>query len=355
MTGSLVLITGTGRSGTSTMSGALHHLGLFVPGPYLGANESNPKGFFESSWAVRFHKRIASAAGINDFDSNPNAFSRVQAALTSEHRATLCDFVRKQAAVSDQVVVKDPRSVWVQELWRDAAEAAGLRIKYLSMLRHPAEVVGSRTTYYANTSDDRQRRRYETFSVARWVNSSLVNELQTRGQPRAFVQYVDLLADWRATVRRVGEELRLHYPQAPRDTQDHVLDDFVDPGLRRHTVTWDELDVPLPLRNLAQGVWDAVVPLARPGAVDADSSAALDELAPAYQRLFEQSADIAHDATEEARYQARRAGVREARQAARQSPVAPDDSALREIPGRELLAELRRRLLARAHQVANRS
>jgi hypothetical protein len=356
VTGSLVLITGTGRSGTSTMSGALHHLGLFVPGPYLGANESNPKGFFESSWAVRFHKQIARAAGINDFDSNPNAFSRVQAALTQEHRASLCDFVRKQAAVSDQVVVKDPRSVWVQALWRDAAEAAGLRIKYLSMLRHPAEVVGSRTTYYANTSDERQRRRYETFSVARWVNSSLVNELQTRGQPRAFVSYVDLLADWRATVRRVGQELRLHYPQGPRDAQEqHALDDFVDPGLRRHTVTWDELDVPLPLRDLAQDVWDAVVPLARPGAVDTDSSAALDELAPAYQRLFEQSADIAHDATEEARYEARRAGAREARREAPQSRVAPNDSGLREIPARELLVELRRRLVSRAHQVLNRS
>jgi hypothetical protein len=58
MAGVLVLITGTGRSGTSTMSGTLHHLGLHVPGPYLGSNESNPKGFFESRWAVRFHKRL---------------------------------------------------------------------------------------------------------------------------------------------------------------------------------------------------------------------------------------------------------------------------------------------------------
>ena len=40
----LVLITGTGRSGTSTMSGTLHHLGLYVPGPYLGCEQVQPQG-----------------------------------------------------------------------------------------------------------------------------------------------------------------------------------------------------------------------------------------------------------------------------------------------------------------------
>ena len=62
MGGVLVLVTGTGRSGTSTISGTLHHLGLAVPGPFLGANKSNPKGFFESTWAVEFHQKIARAA-----------------------------------------------------------------------------------------------------------------------------------------------------------------------------------------------------------------------------------------------------------------------------------------------------
>ena len=67
----LVLITGTGRSGTSTIAGTLHHLGLHVPGPHLGANESNPKGFFESSWAVAFHKRIPARQGSTSSTAGP--------------------------------------------------------------------------------------------------------------------------------------------------------------------------------------------------------------------------------------------------------------------------------------------
>lgn len=84
MSGVLVLVTGNGRSGTSTMSGLLHHLGLSVPGPYVGANDSNPKGFFESRWSVRFHNSLISDAGVNIFDSRPEAFDRIQAKVTLE-------------------------------------------------------------------------------------------------------------------------------------------------------------------------------------------------------------------------------------------------------------------------------
>ena len=108
-TGLLVLVTGTGRSGTSTIAGALHHLGLEVPGPYLGANDSNPRGFYESRWAVKFHKQITVAAGLHDFDSRPTAFEMSQAAITDGIRKELREFLDKESSDHDQVVVKDPR------------------------------------------------------------------------------------------------------------------------------------------------------------------------------------------------------------------------------------------------------
>src|SRR3954447_22240250 len=102
------------------MSGTFDQLGLHVPGPYLGSNESNPKGFFESRWAVRFHKRLVDRAGVHEFDSRPTALDRVRAAISDADRRDLDAFLAKQAATSDQVVVKDPRTVWVQRLWEDA-------------------------------------------------------------------------------------------------------------------------------------------------------------------------------------------------------------------------------------------
>ena len=286
----LVLITGTGRSGTSTMSGTLHHLGLHVPGPYLGSNDSNPKGFFESRWAVRFHKALIDLAEIHEFLS-------------------------EQAAVGDQIVVKDPRTVWVQELWREVAVENGLSVRYISMLRHPAEVVGSRTTYYSRDAGSEseaaaeERRRYAVFNVARWVNGSLVNERETRGHPRAFVRYTDLLQDWRPVLERIRADLGLRYDVTSAPS---AVDDFIDPALRRHAMTWDDLEIPRDLRDVAQAVWEELDVLADRHGADEAASHRLDALARAYAQVLLDAAAVDHDARAEAIVQARRRGAAEA-------------------------------------------
>jgi hypothetical protein len=294
----LVLITGTGRSGTSTMSGTFDQLGLHVPGPYLGANKSNPKGFFESRWAVQFHKKITASAGINDFDARPDAFELAQGAVTDELRAELREFLARESRDHEQVVVKDPRSVWAQNVWRAAADEAGLAIVFISMLRHPAEVVGSRTTYYARAADEAAQRSYETFNVARWVNSSLVSERETRGQRRAFVSYLDLLGDWRPVLADLADDLGLTYDVDVAGGEASGVDDFIDPGLRRHQVTWDDLRVPEQLQSIAQAVWDDLLTLQAGHGVDAKASDDLDVQTERYRALFTMSADIAHDAVE---------------------------------------------------------
>lgn len=346
----LVLITGTGRSGTSTMSGTFHHLGLHVPGPYLGANESNPKGFYESKWAVRFHKQITVAAGINDFDSRPVAFDLAQAVITDGMRDQLRDFLAQESAGHDQVVVKDPRSVWVQGLWREAARAAGLDIKYVSMLRHPAEVVGSRSTYYASPDDEAKRRSYETFNVARWINSSLISERETRGQGRAFVSYPALLEDWRPVLVGVAEDLGLTYEGDVAGGAASPVDEFIDPGLRRHQVTWDELEVPTALRDIAQCVWDDLVALAAGRGVDDAASADLDVQAERYARLFAASADIAHDALETERTDAKRRSAEQKKKVAKPQPgtrppgpASVDETPVGQVGGRDLLKVIMQR------------
>lgn len=346
----LVLVTGTGRSGTSTISGSLHHLGLHVPGPFLGANKSNPKGFYESTWAVEFHKQITHRARINDFDGQPTALDQARDAVTPQMRNDLADWLRLQAAAAPQVAVKDPRSVWAQQVWRDAAAEAGIGIRFLSMLRHPAEVIGSRATYYANKADESHRRRYEICSVARWVNSSLISERETRGEARTFVPYTDLLDDWRTVVGRVADELglTLNSDLAPR--QHHPVDDFIDPDLRRVRVTWEDLNVPEDLQAIAQEIWGELLTLCNSRGGDPAASARLDRLAARYDRLFCDAAAISLDATEAAVQAARRQGAREAREriakkrevAQRDMPV--DERPLRDVSGRELLRAALQRL-----------
>jgi hypothetical protein len=341
----LVLITGTGRSGTSTMSGTLHHLGLYVPGPYLGANKSNPKGFFESTWAVEFHRRITTAAGIDFFDGRPTALERARAAVTPELRDELVTFLREQSAHHDQVVVKDPRTVWAHGVWREAAAEVGLEICYISMLRHPAEVVGSRRTYYAKSEDPAAIRRYEIVSVARWVNNSLISEHETRGHPRAFVRYVDLLTDWRPVAQMLGEDLGLRFSADVTSPEPNAVDAFIDPDLRRHAVTWDDVEVSPELQEVGERVWNDLAVLADHHGTDEQAEADLDLAAEHYDRIYAQSAAISHDVIAEARADGRREGAEQARAKVAKTPK-PDrprrprtveETPVGQVGGRDLL------------------
>jgi hypothetical protein len=352
----LVVITGTGRSGTSTMSGTFHHLGLHVPGPYLGANASNPKGFFESRWSVKFHKQILAEAGIHNFDSRPEAYAAAQAVLNDQMRRKLHRFLERETRDHDQVVVKDPRTVWTQQLWREVAAELGLDIGFVSMLRHPAEVVGSRTTYYSRTTDLERRRSYETFNVARWVNSSLVSERATRDAARAFVSYVDLLTDWRPVLTDLAKDLGLSYDVDVAAGEASPVDDFIDPDLRRHAVTWDDLEVPDQLVSIADAIWTDLQALKAAHGVDAAASADLDVQAERYARLYADSADIAHDAVESERMKAQAradALAEEVTAAEAPSPAAGgvESRPVGEVGGRDLLrvvaARARRKLTRR--------
>ena len=82
MTRSLVLVAGSGRSGTSLFSGILQRLGYHVPQPEVPADATNPRGFAESQWVVDFHTRLLRAARVQVSDARPAAW-----ALTARGRA----------------------------------------------------------------------------------------------------------------------------------------------------------------------------------------------------------------------------------------------------------------------------
>ncbi|MDP3967958.1 MAG: sulfotransferase [Nocardioides sp.] len=263
MDATLILVTGAGRSGTSTAAGALHHLGLSVPGPHLAANESNPRGFFESAWTVRFHNRVLKHAVVATADVRPEARALAHAVAGPRRRARLAQWLAEVTAGAPVSVVKDPRATWLLPLWARACSDADLRLTHLVMVRHPAEVVGSRGTHYASGSEKLGAQRYARRNLAGWINAMLVTEQDTAARPRAFVNYDDLLADWRTTLSRAADALGVTLPEDP--TAAAAVDAFVDPGLQRHQSRFTDLDhlaLPDALVSLAEEVYAGCAALA---------------------------------------------------------------------------------------------
>jgi hypothetical protein len=265
----LVLVVGKGRSGTSLFSGILGRLGFHVPQPEVKADETNPRGFGEPRWVVRFHKRLMRDRRVTAFDSRVEAWNRLaDVANDQETVDELRSWLAVQFVGTENVVVKDPRNVWFLPLWERCAQELGIATSFATVLRHPTEVVASARASYGTWQNDASR-------AVSWLNVSLQAEFATRGSPRAFVRYRDLLEDWSREMSRCGELIDVPW-LVDLDRSEHPeIEAFVDPSLRRSPLGWEEIQVPADLQSMCEDVWTKLSGLADR---DGDGDAARKEL-----------------------------------------------------------------------------
>jgi hypothetical protein len=294
---SLVLVAGSGRSGTSLFAGLLQRLGLHVPQPEVEPDISNPRGFAESQWIVDFHERLLTSAVVQTADARPAAWASTASVAARERNLLgLRAFLEEQFAVAEHLVIKDPRLAWFLPLWRRCAEDLGVTPSVVTMLRHPAAVVDSKSRYYGVGNVVVGR-------TAGWVNGMAFTERATRDMRRVFVRYDDLLTDWPVVVARVGEKLSLDPVNAAGAPALRRANELVDPSLRRSAATWrDDMGIPTPLREQADELWQLLDTIADKDDADtADSLAALDAVRQRYVAYYEEAESIAQSSVWNAR------------------------------------------------------
>ena len=292
----LVIVTGSGRSGTSSVAGTLKRLGLHIPQPEVATDERNPRGYYEPLWVADFHKYLLNAIPVRTIDARPHAGQVAMEAVTPEVEAQLRGWLSEQVAAEPAgtiFAIKETRAYWVYPMWERVAADLGAEMSSLTMLRHPTQVVRSRDSAYLTQQSDSFRRQRETTNVAAWMNSVFETERVTRGNPRAFVPYYDLIGDWRAAMTRACAQIGVPLGDL---SAPHPVDDFITPSLNRSAAVWDGLMVHPGLVDLAERTWSAASLLvADPD--DAAVVADLERLRAEYVELYETSAAIALDET----------------------------------------------------------
>lgn len=305
----ILVVAGSGRSGTSLFTGLTGRLGFHIPKPEVAANKSNPRGFGEPRWAVDFHNELLSTADVVVEDGRPEAWdATTKLAERPEAVERLRGWLEEQLAESDRVVVKDPRLAWFFELYRVVATDLDADLSVATMLRDPAEVMRSREIAYGTRTGNTTR-------VIGWMNMMLGIEARTRDLPRATVRYDDLLTDWRGALAVADESLGLGLLSRASEEQLADADTLVDPGLRRSVTSWDDLGLGTHTRDLASRVYDAYGRLVGTTAAEQTAVRAdLDALGVEFADLYEEAFEIArHRAGAQARKERRKA-VRKVRE-----------------------------------------
>jgi hypothetical protein len=157
-------------------------------------------------------------------------------------------------------------------------------------------VLGSRSTYYRENRPGITDLQFTVMNLCGWINGNLVVERQTRADRRVVLGYHDLVEDWRSCLARVRDNLDLSLDDDLEPGKHHAVDDFIDPGLRRHEPSWEDWDVPRDLVEIAQEVFDQMSRLAETGGHDAAAEAALDAVGERYALVMRDAEAMAHDA-----------------------------------------------------------
>ncbi|CAI9405934.1 sulfotransferase family protein [Nocardioides sp. T2.26MG-1] len=300
----IVFVVGSGRSGTSTMAGALRTLGMHVPQPEVMADESNPKGFGEPQWVVDFHDELLKRCNVQVSDARPSAwFQAGKLSAFDPLRSRLTEWLETQFSDGGpELVVKDPRLAWFLGLWRAAALRCDAEPAYVTMLRPVTEVVGSKQRYYSAKAGEVQR-------AAAWVNMMLHTERSTRGSARRFVRYDDMLKDWTIPVFGIGQAFDIDAVKSATANDIRRVHQFIDPSLRRVQLTWDDVEVPGRLRELAEETWRHLDRLADEDGDTPEVHDRLDELRTAYAGLYDEAEAIAQSTAVAARRQGQAEGT----------------------------------------------
>lgn len=220
-----LFVLGMARSGTSALTRVLSLCGSTLPAGMCGADGNNPRGYWEPRAAIMLNETILRRHDSNWYD--PTMRLQEECAFGAQEKAAVIAEIAAYLATlpaAPVVVIKEPRITALTGLWFEAARRTGFDVSAVIAVRHPQEVVAS-AAKYVQTSPE--------LSSALWLKYNLLAERHTRGVPRVFVDYANLLDDWHREMKRIAAMLEIDL-----DTVDEeAVEEFLTPELRRQRYT----------------------------------------------------------------------------------------------------------------------
>jgi hypothetical protein len=217
----ILFILGVGRSGTSMLARILSLCGGALPQNLKDPNPANPTGFWEPLQALKLNDEFLLRHRATYFD--PTLRLQGEVLISRDEKDSYVGQIRAflgQCPDVPLLVIKEPRITALFEFWLEAARQADFEVKVIIPTRHPQEVVASLGAWIKASP--------ELWS-ALWLKYNLLAERYSRHLPRVFVEYSNLLGDWRLQVARISRSLAVELASAEGTS----IDAFLNPNVRR--------------------------------------------------------------------------------------------------------------------------
>lgn len=218
----VVLLLGMHRSGTSLLMRICNLLGVKLAEDLIPPREDNAKGFFEHAEIVRLNEKIFECFGLNSQDTTvlpPVWWGHADILLLRE---AIKSCLQKTYHGMQLWGMKDPRIGKLLPLWLPLFEELNITPRVVIAFRNPLEVAAS-------------LKKREGLSVERglllWLQYNLAIEKETRGMPRIFIHYPDMMQQTEMITKRLNGFISgLHYDVKVKN----AIHAFIDPALQHH-------------------------------------------------------------------------------------------------------------------------
>ena len=238
-----VLVLGMHRSGTSMLAGILDRLGCQGPKTVMPATQWNPKGYFESMEFMKVNDAILTALGTRWDDWRAVDPGWQESPRFVEFRERIAETMASEYGNASLIYLKDPRLCRLLPLLREVLEEIGFTPVCIHTHRNPVDTGRSLEVRESNPVD-------AGTAMLLWLRHVLDAEAASRGLPRVFTSYAQVLANWTDVSDRAEKTFGFSWPVL-RQARDARVHDIVDPGLRHHASSIESL-------LLDTGVPDAV-------------------------------------------------------------------------------------------------
>jgi GT2 family glycosyltransferase/glycosyltransferase involved in cell wall biosynthesis len=216
-----ILVLGMHRSGTSMVARLLNMMGAyFAPeGTSLGANQENPKGFWERRDVWALDDMVLHSAGADWHRVSDFTLERIPAAALAQFKMEAAKIILDMDAHRPWFL-KEPRFCLLAPLWLDLLEV-------------PVCVIVNRSPIEVARSLQMRNGFPIAVGLALWECYNIAALNATRGQRRIQINHADLMADPVGAVRHLQENLDALDVHGLREPSDEEIRTFIDPSLYR--------------------------------------------------------------------------------------------------------------------------